>query len=170
MDKNIIGLYSKRQEFTGHPQYYKKAKGCYVWAKKDDKLRVKDNQKFLDMSTMGIGTCLLGYNNTEVNNAVKKAIKAGNMSSLHPEKEVELADMLCAIEPWASHVRFARSGGEAMAMAYRIACAVTGKKGFIHSGYHGWQLEENENDLGRFDINHFGEFYELTKKHKHKLS
>lgn len=170
MVSNIIGLYSKRQEFTGHPQYYKKAKGCYVWAKKDDKLHVKENTKLLDMSTMGIGTCLLGYNNPVVNCAVKKAINNGNMSSLQPDKEIELANMLCEIEPWASHVRFARSGGEAMAIAYRIACAVSGKHGIISQGYHGWELEENENIIRKIKVNEFINIYDNLNLITDKIS
>jgi acetylornithine/succinyldiaminopimelate/putrescine aminotransferase len=49
------------------------------------------------------------------------AIRAGSMSTLNPPKEVQLVDLLCELHPWAEMVRYARCGGEAMAVAIRIA-------------------------------------------------
>ena len=54
-------------------------------------------------------------------------IEAGNSSSLNCSEEVELADLLCEIHPWADMVRLARTGGESMTIAVRIARAYTGK-------------------------------------------
>ena len=47
----------------------------------------------------------------------------GNLSTLNCPEEVYLADKLIDIHPWANMVRFARSGGEANAIAIRIARA-----------------------------------------------
>ena len=41
-----------------------------------------------------VGTNILGYNNKEINEAVAKTIKDGNMSSLNCPEEVELAEKL----------------------------------------------------------------------------
>jgi glutamate-1-semialdehyde 2,1-aminomutase len=87
---------------------------------------------------MGIGTNILGYGNDEVDDAVRATIDAGNMSTLNCPEEVYLAEKLVQMHPWADMVRFARSGGEANAIAIRIARAATGKDKVAICGYHGW--------------------------------
>ena len=47
------------------------------------------------------------------------------MCTLNCPEEVLLAERLVDIHPWADMVRFARSGGEANAIAIRIARAAT---------------------------------------------
>jgi len=42
------------------------------------------------------------------------------------------------MHPWADMVRFARSGGEANAIAVRIARAASGRTKVAFCGYHGW--------------------------------
>ena len=66
---------------------------------------------------MGIGTNILGYANKEVDSAVNKAVQEGNMSTLNCPEEVQLAERLIKLHPWANQVRFARSGGEANAIS-----------------------------------------------------
>lgn len=39
------------------------------------------------------------------------------MSTLNSPEEVELAERLCQIHPWAQQTRFARTGGEIAALA-----------------------------------------------------
>jgi len=112
------------------PSYFSKAKGCKVWD--------LDGNEYIDMSNMSVGACILGYADEDVNNAVKKAIDEGNMTTLNVPEEVELAELLCDIHPWADMVRYARTGGEAMAIAIRIARAYTGKDLILFCGYHGW--------------------------------
>ncbi|MFA5175248.1 MAG: aminotransferase class III-fold pyridoxal phosphate-dependent enzyme [Patescibacteria group bacterium] len=126
-------LLSKRSEMflpNGWPSYYSKAKGVYVWD--------LDGNKYIDMSIMGVGSSLLGYSDADVNSAVKKAVDKGVVSTLNAPEEVELAEILCKIHPWAKMVRFARCGGEAMAIAIRIARAYSGKDKIAFCGYHGW--------------------------------
>ena len=109
-------LLSKRSELflpEQWPSYFEKAKGVEVWD--------LDGNKFIDMSIMGVGTCILGYANDEVNNAVKKVIDKGSMNTLNCPEELELAELLLKLNPWAGMVRYARTGGEAMAIAVRIA-------------------------------------------------
>jgi len=126
-------LLSKRPEMflpDQWPAYYSKAKGVHVWD--------LDGKKYLDMSIMGIGNCLLGYSDTTVDTAVKKAIDKGVMATLNAPEEVELAELLLKLHPWAHMVRYARAGGEAMSIAVRIARAATGKDVIAFCGYHGW--------------------------------
>ena len=126
-------LLSKRPEMflpDFWPAYYQKAKGCEVWD--------LDDNKYTDMSIMGIGTCSLGYANPEVNKTVKKAIENGSFSTLNSYEEVELAEKLIDLHPHMEMVRFARTGGEANAIAIRIARAVSGKSKVALCGYHGW--------------------------------
>jgi len=126
-------LLSKRPEMflpDLWPAYYSKAKGCEVWD--------LDGEKYIDMSYMGIGSCILGYADDDVDDAVKKAIDEGSMSTLNAPEEVELAQLLTDIHPWAQMVRYSRSGGEAMSIAVRIARATQGKDIVLFCGYHGW--------------------------------
>lgn len=112
------------------PAYYRKAKGCVVWD--------LDGNRYIDMSYMGIGSCILGYADKDVDAAVKNAIINGSMSTLNCPEEVELAKLLCKIHPWANMVRYARTGGEAMAIAVRITRTKTNKDLILFCGYHGW--------------------------------
>lgn len=126
-------LLSKRPEMflpDNWPSYYEKAKGCEVWD--------LDGKKYIDMSYMGIGANVLGYADSDVDQAVKKAIDKSNMCTLNAPEEVELAELLLKLHPWAKMVRYARSGGEAMAIAVRIARAYTNKDKILFCGYHGW--------------------------------
>lgn len=112
------------------PAYYEKAKGCEIWD--------LDGNSYIDMSYMGIGSCILGYADEDVDNAVKMAIDKGSMTTLNCPEEIQLAEVLCEIHPWAEMVRYARTGGEAMAIATRIARAKTEKDLILFCGYHGW--------------------------------
>jgi glutamate-1-semialdehyde 2,1-aminomutase len=112
------------------PSYFSKSKGCKVWD--------LDGKEFIDMSIMGVGTNTLGYGHPEVDEAVKGTIESGNMSTLNCPEEVYLAEKLIELHPWADMVRFARSGGEANAIAIRIARAASGKDKVAFCGYHGW--------------------------------
>lgn len=126
-------LLSKRPEMMAPdqwPAYYTKASGCEVWD--------LDGRHYYDMSTNGIGACALGFADPDVSAAVKLCIDRGSMCSLNPPEEVELAERLCAIHPWAEQVRFARCGGEVCAIAVRIARATTNRSKVAICGYHGW--------------------------------
>jgi glutamate-1-semialdehyde 2,1-aminomutase len=135
--KNVIPggnmLLSKRAEMflpDLWPAFYSKAKGCKIWD--------LDGKEYIDMSIMGIGTNSLGYGHPEVDEAVLKTVNAGNMSTLNCPEEVYLAEKLIEMHPWADMARFARSGGEANAIAIRIARAASGKDKVAICGYHGW--------------------------------
>lgn len=145
-------LLSKRPEMflpDQWPSYYSKAKGCEVWD--------LDGNKFIDMSYMGVGSCMIGYSDDDIDNAVIDALKKGNMSTLNAPEEVELAELLCELHPWADMARFCRTGGEACAVAIRIARAYSKKDIVLFGGYHGWSdwyLASNLEDESNLDKVH----------------
>lgn len=112
------------------PSYFEKAKGVEIWD--------LDNNKYIDMAQMGIGTAILGYADEDVDQAVKKAIERGINTTLNAPEEVYLAEKLLELNSFAGGVKFARTGGEAMAIAIRIARAYSGREKVAFSGYHGW--------------------------------
>ncbi len=112
------------------PAYFAKAKDCTVWT--------IDQNKYFDLSSMSVGTNILGYSNSKINNAVIKTIKKSNISSLNSPTDVYLAKELIKMNPWAGAVRFAKSGGEALAIAIRLARATSKKDNIAFCGYHGW--------------------------------
>ncbi len=126
-------LLSKRSEMflpDLWPSYYSKAKGCEIWD--------LDGRRYYDFASLGVGSCVLGYADAYVNGCVKKAIDRGSMGTLNSHEEVALAKRLIELHPWAQMARFARTGGEACAVAVRIARAATRKDKVAFCGYHGW--------------------------------
>jgi len=126
-------LLSKRPDMFSlgvWPGYFRKADGVVVWD--------LDGNEYIDMSISGIGANVLGYCDPDVDAAVLKAVKDGSSSSLNCPEEVELAGVLVEVHPWADMARFTRTGGEAMAVAVRIARAYTGRDKIAFCGYHGW--------------------------------
>jgi len=130
----ISQLFGKRPELYlpggSWPTYYSRAKGIQLWG--------IDNKKFLDFTMVGVGTSVLGYSDKSINETAIKAIKSGSMTTLNVPEEVELAEMLTKIHPWADSVKYARTGGESMTIAIRIARAYTKKEKILFCGYHGW--------------------------------
>jgi glutamate-1-semialdehyde 2,1-aminomutase len=126
-------LLSKRAEMylpEGWPAYFDRTEGCAIWD--------LDGNKYLDLGFMGVGTNILGYSHPKVDEAVRKTIDKGNLSTLNAPEEVYLAEALIELHPWADMARFARSGGEACAIAVRIGRAASGKEKVAFCGYHGW--------------------------------
>jgi len=185
-------LLSKRPEMflpDKWPAYFSKSKGCHVWD--------LDGLEYIDMSIMGIGTNILGYGHPEVDEAVERVVKDGNMSTFNCPEEVYLAEKLIELHPWSDMVRFARAGGEINSIAIRIARASTGKDKVAICGYHGWHdwylssnlnsdknldghllpgLETNGVPRGLvgttlpFDYNNIYQLEELIKKNKDQIA
>ncbi|MGE3778292.1 MAG: aminotransferase class III-fold pyridoxal phosphate-dependent enzyme, partial [Pirellulaceae bacterium] len=86
----------------------------------------------------GILSCILGFADPDVNAAVIRRVHLGSMATQQTADEVELAQLLIDIHPWAEQARFTRCGGEAMSVAVRIARAATGRDKVVLCGYHGW--------------------------------
>jgi glutamate-1-semialdehyde 2,1-aminomutase len=151
-NKFILGgnmLLSKNPNlFLPHkwPTYYQKSKGINLWD--------LDGKKYTDMSSMGVGTNILGYSNSQVDNAVKKVIMNGNLTTLNCPEEVELAERLIDLHPWAEKVKFARSGGEANTIAIRLARTTSKNQNVAFCGYHGWHdwyLSSNISEKNNLD-------------------
>ena len=139
-------LLSKRAEMylpAGWPAYFSRTKGCTVWD--------LDDKPYLDVGLMGVGTNILGYSHPKVDEAVMGTVKSGNLSTLNAPEEVYLAEALIALHPWAGMARFTRSGGEACAVAVRIARAASGKDKVAFCGYHGWHDWYLSANLGEDD-------------------
>ena len=126
-------LLSKRAEMylpAGWPAYFDRTEGCEVWG--------VDGKHYLDLGFMGVGTNILGYSHPRVDEAVRAVVDRGNLSTLNAPEEIYLAEALIELHPWADMARFARSGGEACAIAVRIGRAASGKDKVAFCGYHGW--------------------------------
>ena len=121
-------LFSKRSELylpDKWPAYFTKAKKIDIWDLK--------GEKYLDMFC-AVGTSILGYSNHYVNNSVQSNIRNANMTTLNCPEEVYLSKELVKHHPWASMVKFTRAGGEANALAIRIARSNTKKKNILQNG------------------------------------
>ena len=112
------------------PSYYSRAKGCEVWD--------LEGRRYLDFGLGALGACMLGFADDDVDDAVRRAVGRGASAPLLCPEEMELADLLCEVHPWADMVRLARGGEDAMAVAVRIARAATGRERVAVCGYHGW--------------------------------
>ncbi|AIE86633.1 aminotransferase class III-fold pyridoxal phosphate-dependent enzyme [Fimbriimonas ginsengisoli] len=127
------GILSKRSERylpDYWPAYYSRAKGCEVWD--------LEGKHYWDFAQMGVGACTLGYADDDVDAAVIEAVRRSVMCTLNAPEEVELAEKLLELHPWAEMARFAKTGGEACAIAVRIGRAASGRDLIAFCGYHGW--------------------------------
>jgi glutamate-1-semialdehyde 2,1-aminomutase len=108
------------------PAYYTKTVGCHV--------SDLDGHRFVDTLC---STCVLGMGDTDVNSAVIAAVERGNASTLNSPDEVALAEKLVALHAsWASGVKFARTGSEAVALAIGTARAHTKRDVVAVCGWH----------------------------------
>lgn len=112
------------------PVYFSKAKGVTLFD--------LDGKEYVDMAQMGIGSAILGYADDRVDEKVIQAVRNGISTTLNAPEEPFLAEKLLELNPFAGGVKFARTGGEAMAIAVRIARAYAGREKIAFSGYHGW--------------------------------
>ena len=111
------------------PVYAAHAKGARFWD--------VDGNEYIDWVS-GIGAIILGYCDPIVDEAVREQIGRGVNFSINHELEVELAEELVRMIPCAEMVRYTKCGGEACAVAVRIARGMTGRDKVLFCGYHGW--------------------------------
>ncbi|MEN8230095.1 MAG: aminotransferase class III-fold pyridoxal phosphate-dependent enzyme [Bacteroidota bacterium] len=125
-------LFSRRPELGAYgqaPIYFEKMKDAHFWD--------VDGNEFID-TAMGIGPVILGYGYDKVDHAVKNQIDKGVLGSINNELEIEVAQAMVEMVPCAEMVKFCKSGGEADAIAVRMARAHTGREKVLFCGYHGW--------------------------------
>ena len=96
-----------------------------------------DGNEYIDW-TNAVTAIILGHADDVVDTAVKAQIDKGSLYSLNSPLEIELAETLVDTIPSAEMVRYTKGGGEACAVAVRIARGTTGKDTILFSGYHGW--------------------------------
>jgi glutamate-1-semialdehyde 2,1-aminomutase/spore coat polysaccharide biosynthesis protein SpsF len=112
------------------PVFLEKGKGSHVWD--------VDGNEYVDYA-MALGPIILGHNYPAVTKVVKKFLEKGTIFTLPHRLEIELAELLCEIIPWAEMVRFGKNGSDATSGAVRVARAYTGRDKIACCGYHGWQ-------------------------------
>ena len=96
-----------------------------------------DENEYIDWVN-AVGAVILGHADEVVDNAVKEQIERGSIYTLNSPLEIELAEELCKTLPSAEMVRYTKGGGEACAVAARIARGATGRDIILFCGYHGW--------------------------------
>ena len=79
-----------------------------------------DGNSYIDWVS-AVGAIILGHADKVVDQAVKEQINRGSLYSLNSPLEVELAEELVDTIPSAEMVRYTKGGGEACAVAVRIA-------------------------------------------------
>jgi glutamate-1-semialdehyde 2,1-aminomutase len=112
------------------PLYVDRAKGCCTWD--------IDGNKYIDLVS-SLASITLGYQNRQVNRAIRKQLKTGTIFSLPGKLEFEVAEKIVNLVPSAEQVRFGKNGTDATSAAIRLARAVTGRQVIAVCGYHGWQ-------------------------------
>lgn len=125
----LISRRPSRFAYGVSPIYAARASGARFWD--------VDGQEYIDWAS-GIGSIILGYADPVVDEAVRRQIACGTVYSINHELEIELAEELVSLIPCAEMVRYAKGGGEACAIAVRIARGVTGRDTILFCGYHGW--------------------------------
>jgi glutamate-1-semialdehyde aminotransferase len=111
------------------PIYAQRAKGARF-------LDVDENE-YIDWVN-AVGAIILGHADDVVDGAVKEQIDRGSIYTLNSPLEIELAEALIDTIPSAEMVRYTKGGGEACAVAARIARGATGRDIILFCGYHGW--------------------------------
>ena len=96
-----------------------------------------DGNEYIDWVN-AVSAVILGHADEVVDGAVKEQIDRGSIYTVNSPKEVELAEELVDTIPSAEMVRYTKGGGEACAVAARIARGGTGRDKILFSGYHGW--------------------------------
>ena len=145
----LISRRPSRFAYGVSPIYAARAQGARIWD--------VDGGAYLDWMC-GVGAIILGYADPVVDAAVKEQIDRGTIFTLNHELEIELAEELVRTIPCAEMVRYAKGGGEACAIAVRIARGVTGRDKILFCGYHGWHdwyLAANLLDDHQLDDNLF---------------
>ncbi|MBM3458326.1 MAG: aminotransferase class III-fold pyridoxal phosphate-dependent enzyme [Armatimonadetes bacterium] len=145
----LISRRPSRYAYGACPIYAESAAGA--------RIRDVDGNSWLDWVS-AVGPAILGYGNRAVDEAVQQQIGKGAVFTINHPAEVELAEQLVATIPCAEQVRYCKGGGEACAIAVRIARGATGRDRVLFCGYHGWHdwyLAANLEDDTRLDTHLF---------------
>ena len=113
-----------------YPIFLESGKGC--------RLTDVDGNEFIDF-LCGYGPIILGYRETEVDEAVYRQIKdKGFCFTLTQKFQNLLAKRLTELVPSTEMSIFLKTGSDATTASIRIARAHTNKLKVMRCGYHGW--------------------------------
>ncbi len=112
------------------PYFLTHGRGSRVWD--------VDGNEYIDFVN-GLASITLGYNDPDVNAAVKKQLEEGTIFSLAHPIETAVAEKIIEMVPCAEMVRFGKNGSDVTSGAVRLARAYTSRDHVAVSGYHGWQ-------------------------------
>ncbi len=114
----------------GTPYFVERAAGAYVWD--------AEGKRYIDY-VQSYGPGILGHAPSGVTTAVSEAAAAGTSYGAPTEREVRLAEELCARVPGLEMIRLVNSGTEAAMSAIRLARGATGRDKIVKFAgcYHG---------------------------------
>lgn len=121
---------SRIQYPEGAPLFLTHGQGGRVWD--------VDGNRYVDM-VCGLLPVVLGYQDQDVDQAIRDQLGRGISFSLPTTLEAELAERLTRLIPCAEKVRYGKNGTDATSAAIRLARAFTGRDRVATCGYHGWQ-------------------------------
>lgn len=160
-----------------HIQYPKSAAPMFITHGRGARVWDVDGNEYIDLVS-ALLPVILGYNDQDVDSAVRAQLNDGITFSLAAELETVLAERLIEIVPCAEMVRFGKNGTDATSATIRIARAATGRDHIAFSGYHGWQdwyvgattrnkgVPSAVSDLSHvFPFGNMDALYELFRKH-----
>jgi len=114
----------------GTPYFVARAEGAFVWD--------AEGRRYLDY-VQSYGASILGHAHPLVVAAIRDAALDGTTYGAPTEREVLLAELLCARVPGLEQVRLVSSGTEAAMSAVRLARGATGRAKVVKFAgcYHG---------------------------------
>jgi glutamate-1-semialdehyde 2,1-aminomutase len=102
----------------GEPFFVRRGEGAY--------LEDTDGKRYVDW-VQSWGPLVFGHSDAEVVEAVQEAAADGTTFGAPTEREVEVAEEICAAVPSVEKVRLVSSGTEAAMSAVRLARGFTGR-------------------------------------------
>ncbi len=114
----------------GNPIFIRKAKGAYLYD--------EDDNQYIELINSW-GPMILGHANEMIGDAVIEAVQNSLSFGAPTEREIEMAELICAMIPSVEKVRMVNSGTEACMSAIRLARGYTYREKIIkfEGCYHG---------------------------------
>ncbi|NOZ79884.1 MAG: aminotransferase class III-fold pyridoxal phosphate-dependent enzyme [Acidobacteria bacterium] len=107
-----------------------------------------DNHGYVDY-TGGAGAAVVGYANQFILDSVKKVLAAGVPDGLHVPQEIDLAEALSQLIPWAKTWFFVRNHDEALRISLDWVRRGTGRPFFVVlDGGARWAMEDTSERSG----------------------
>lgn len=155
------------------PYYVQKAKGCRYWD--------VDGNEIIDYMC-GYGPMVIGYQNDVVDKAADKQRGLAHCTNHPTPLQVELAERLVKLVPFADWAVFAKNGSDVTTWATMVAREYTKKKKILavkgeYHGAHAWctpghggVIEEDTANIHRFTWNDLDSLYALNRKYQGQVA